>query len=405
VGANRRIAWLMGLAVLLVAACGGNSNAPAATSSVPFNVLSIAAITGANGASGLAFLQGMKAAAIVVNKEGGILGHQVAVQALDPQGNATTAVSMLNQSIDSGPSSGSWNLCACGGTSDENLAENPVAGKAKLVSITQGGAAQLNDPKTFPYHFNDGSDAALTAKYLAQDVQKLKFTKLALLTEDVAYCQSDISMVGTNLANAGVKYVNQTFSATAVDITPTLLQLKSQGVDQIVWCALGASVGYVLKSRSKIGWDVALMGDLGPASSDDVTLVGGDLSAVKGTSFFAFATDVAGSPISKTSTFKDFQTTLASIVPVITTSLHSYLGGWDAVQAMKLAAEQTKSLDSDKLRSALENLKVPSSSPLLLATNGFGWTAKSHAPVNPPAEFTTVPVGPLRSGQYYPPSS
>ena len=53
---------------------------------------------------------------------------------------------------------------------------------------------------------------------------------------------------------------------------------------------------------------------------------------------------------------------------------------------------------------ALENLKVPSNSPLLLAPTGFGWTATSHAPVNPPSEFITVAVGPLRAGQYYPPS-
>ena len=50
---------------------------------------------------------------------------------------------------------------------------------------------------------------------------KLTFKKLALLTEDVAYCQSDITMVQTALTSAGVTPVFQTFSATALDISPT----------------------------------------------------------------------------------------------------------------------------------------------------------------------------------------
>src|ERR1051326_1081620 len=145
VGVTRRLRTLLGLAVLLVAACGSGSTSSTPASSVPFNVLAIAAVSGANGASGLAFLQGMKAAAIVVNQGGGILGHKIDITTQDPQGSATTAVSMLDQSLNSPPSGGgTWNFCQCGGTSDENLAENPVAGKAKLISITQAAAAALN---------------------------------------------------------------------------------------------------------------------------------------------------------------------------------------------------------------------------------------------------------------------
>jgi len=51
------------------------------------------------------------------------------------------------------------------------------------------------------------------------------------------------------------------------------------------------------------------------------------------------------------------------------------------------------------VRSALESLKLPSTSPLIVFPKGFGWTAQSHLMVNYPEQFTIVAPGALKDGQ------
>ncbi|HEY4888058.1 MAG TPA: ABC transporter substrate-binding protein [Candidatus Dormibacteraeota bacterium] len=404
-----RFLGLVGAVVMVAAACGGSGGGTAAnspSSSVPFNVISVAGISGSTGALAASFHFGMQSAAIVLNQQGGILGHKIKITTYDTGGSATNGVSLLTQQLTSTPpDGGTWNFCQCGGSSDEALAENPIAGQYKVISVTNTGATQLQDPKQFPYHFNNSTDARLTAKYLVADVQKMSFKKLALFTSDAAYGQTENQQIGAQLKAANIPYINLTFSATAVDDSPALLQLQSQGVDLIIWSGLGANIGTVLKDRKKIGWNVPMVGDLGVSSSDDLALVGGDKSALTGTSIFAFTADVAGSSISSTASFKNFADTLQTVAPVITGPLHNYLSGWDALQLMKLAATQAGSLDNDKMKAALENLTVPSSAQLLLSPSGFGWTSASHAPVNPADEFEIVSVGPLVNGQFVPPTS
>jgi len=390
---------------MLTAACGSSSSSTGTqASAIPFNVLSVASLTGATGSLPAAFHNGMQAAALVINNEGGILGHKILITTFDSAGSATNAVSILTQQLNSTPpNGGTWNFCQCGGTSDEALAENPIAGQQKVISVTNTGATQLQDPKQFPYHFNNSTDANLTAKYLVAGVKSMTFSKLALFTSDAAYGQTERKTIGTELKNAGINYVDLTFSASSVDDTPALLQLQSQGVDLIIWSGLGANIGTVLKDREKIGWNVPMVGDLGVSSSDDLGLVGGDKNALTGTKIFAFTADVAGSSIASTAEFQLFLSTLKEVSVVISGPLHNYLSGWDALQIMKLAAEQAGSLDPDKMKAALENLTVPTAnSPLLLSPPGFGWTSTSHAPVNPATEFTIVNVGPVVQGQFQP---
>ena len=394
---------LSAVALVMAMACGSSSSAGTTT---PFNVLSVAGISGATGSLALAFHQGMESAATVINSQGGILGHQIKITTFDTGGSATTGVSLLTQQLTGAPpTGGTWNFCQCGGSSDEALAENPVAGQYKVISVTNTGATQLQDPSQFPYHFNNSTDARLTAKYLVADVQQLTFKKLALFTSDAAYGQTENKQIGTALTAAGIPYINLTFAAAAVDDSPALLQLQAKGVDLIIWSGLGANIGTVLKDREKIGWNVPMVGDLGVSSSDDLKLVGGDAAALNGTSIFAFSADVHGSSISSSTAFQNFITRLKTITPTIAGPLHNYISGWDALQLMKLAATQANSLDSDKLKAALENLTVPSSNSLLLSPSGFGWTPTSHAPINPSNEFEIVKVGPLQDGQFVPPSS
>ena len=66
----------------------------------------------------------------------------------------------------------------------------------------------------------------------------------------------------------------------------------------------------------------------------------------------------------------------------ISQPLQQYGNCYDGLIAYNIAAKQANSIDPDKVRAALENLKVPNPSPLIVFPKGFGWTAQSHVMVS-----------------------
>ena len=385
------------LLVMLVAACaGGTSNAPTTPSSnTPFNVLVVGALTGATGALGAACVNGIQASALTLNGEGGILGHKVQIKTYDSGGNATQAVSILTQALNSGTT---WNYTYSGSSSDEQVAEGPSVNSAKIIGISNNGLLSLGDVKTYPYHFLNSSNADVVSKFVVDYAQKQNFKKLGLLTEDNAFGQQEHKSYGAALKAANIPYVDQVFSATAVDISPALLQMQAAGVDGVIWNALGTSIGYALKSRLKVGYMVPFIGDLGVSSGDVVTLAGSS-DALKNVVMQNWSINVATADQGKSPQFKTFLDNLHSVAVTITQPLQQYGNCYDGLQAYNIAAKQANSLDPDKVRSALESLKLPSTSPLIVFPKGFGWTAQSHLMVNYPEQFTIVAPGALKDGQ------
>lgn len=384
---------------LLAAACSTGGSASNSTSGTgdgtPFNVLIAGALTGATGALGAACVNGIQAAAINLNDSGGILGHKVVLHSFDSGGNPTQAVSLLTQAINSGTK---YQFAYSGSSSDEQVAEGPTVNREKIIGISNNGLLALGDPKVYPYHFLNSSNADVTSKFVVQYAQKQGFKKLALLTEDNSFGQQEHASYTNALKAANIQFVDSVFSATAVDISPTLLQLQSQGVDGVIWNALGTSIGYVLKSRLKVGFMVPFIGDLGVSSGDVLTL-GGGVDAIKNVVMQNWTINVKTPQQANDAKFQKFFETLKSVAPTITQPMQQYGNCYDGLIAYNIAAKQAGTLDPDKVRTALENLKVPSPSPLVVFPSGFGWTAQSHVAVNTTEQFSIVKPGVLKDGQ------
>jgi branched-chain amino acid transport system substrate-binding protein len=393
--------FLGALAVaFVVAACGGGSSPSSSTASsgTPFNVLTVSGISGSTGSLVIPCINGFQAAALSLNKQGGIMGHKVVLKNIDTQGNATQAVSLLTQQVNSGTT---WNLAYPGGTSDEELAEMPTVNNSKILNMASASAAVLNDPTKFPYHFGTGTVVDDAAKLIADYVQKQNFKKPALFTEDNAFGQSEQAAIGKAFKAANISYAPATFSATAVDVAPVLLQLQSQGVDGVVWSATGANIGYVLKSRLKVGYMVPFIDDLGAASGDNVAL-SGSADAVKNVVEQQWSVNVAQDKSKQTAAFKDFSDSLHQVAVTINTALNQSAACWDELTMANLAANQAKSLDPDKLKTALENLKVPNPSPFVGYPAGYGYSKTNHFPHTAADTYTFVKAGPIVDGQIQP---
>ena len=392
-------AFATALAALVLAACGGSSPTTATSSpGTPFSVLNVDALSGPLSTTAVACTTGMQAAALALNKTGGILGHPVTIQNFDDQGNPTQANSLLSQALTSGTT---WNMAISGGTSDENLAEMPGLNSAKIINISNASSTLLYDPTKNPYHFGISTSSDLTAHFLVNYVQQQNFKKVGLFTYDGAYGQSENASISKWLKAANIPFVNMTFSSTAIDLSPQLLQLKDTGVDAVVWSDLGAQIGYTIKSRAKIGWNIPFIGDLGVSSSDNYTLAG-DPANLNNMVIQQFAVDVYKPLTSQSATFQTFWSNLQSVAVTISQPLHLYVTCYDILQAFNFAAKQLNTLNSDKIKALWESGWTPPAGGLVWATKGWGWTAASHAPVNTADQFSIIKIGKLVQGQVQP---
>jgi branched-chain amino acid transport system substrate-binding protein len=389
---------LVGLAL---AACGGGATTTGSTqtSSTPFNIRNVNALSGPTSSTAIACTNGMQGAALEVNRQGGILGHKVQIKNYDDASNATQAVNLLQQALNSGTT---WNFSISGGSSDENLAEMAGLNGAKILNVSNASATQLGDPKQNPYHFGISTTPALTSKYLVDYVAKQNYKKVGLFTYDGAFGQSENQTLSAELKAHNIPFVNMSFSQTAVDLSPQLLQLKDQGVDAVVWSDLGAQIGYTMKSRAKIGWFIPFIGDLGVSSSDTYALAGGDPTILQNQVIMQFAVDVYKPLDQQTPVFRKFWDNIHSVAVTINQPLHLYVTCYDILIAFKATAEKLNTLDSDKIKAEWEKGWKPASGSLVWASTGWGWTPDSHRPVNVPEEFTYIKIGKATEGQVTP---
>ena len=195
---------------------------------------------------------------------------------------------------------------------------------------------------------------------------------------------------------------DSSYPATAIDLTPQMQQMQALKPDAVIATAQsGPWIGYVLKAKSALGFNVPFVGDATFSGADAYAIAGADL--VKGVKYYTWGADLYVPPAQQTAAQKTFLSNLTKITPTFTVPVHQYAAGWDAIYFMKIAAEKANSLDPDKIKAVLDGgLKIPSPSPLVDGPNGWGWTPASvtgHLSTPGPGAFVISDIGPLVNGQ------
>lgn len=147
----------IGLVAGLVTACadptGGSAGGGDGGGSTdePFNVLLVTTTSGPLGVFGTGVSNGAKAAADVLNEQGGILGREVVVTVSDMAGDASKGVTLLQQAVASGTKP---DMAFLGLISSDALALAPIATQNEILSWTYTPTAKiLADTESFPYTF------------------------------------------------------------------------------------------------------------------------------------------------------------------------------------------------------------------------------------------------------------
>jgi branched-chain amino acid transport system substrate-binding protein len=351
----------------------------AGASKSPFNVLMIAGTTGPVAPPTLAEIQATKAAAYVINHEGGIDGHPVAVKEVNDNLDPTTALSELQQAI-----SGSQkpNLVFAGTTSNETLAMLPTLTRNKILSMELAGSG-VNDS---PYQFALPNYLPNQATGLVNAIKKQfpSAKKIGIAITNDAFGTSLLQAYEPAITKAGLTYSVQTFSDTATNVTPELQALQATNPDVLIASGYGAIGGYILQDRANLGWNIPTVGDGAEQSNDLPAMV--PASALN--NVFLIAQKLAVyEPLAKESpAFKTFWNATKLEGSTFSQSIVLYTLSYDDLMLVYLAAKQANSISTTAIANALEHLKQPKVKPYVTwSTEGF--TPTVHVEQAPASDY------------------
>jgi branched-chain amino acid transport system substrate-binding protein len=376
---------------------GGGSSSSGGGKPIDIMVSAGTSAQGTLGANANMAVHSVKAAVSVVNKNGGINGHQVNVTVVDDQGDPTTAVTKLQQQINSGHKPLAW---LNSGPSNLSAAVLPVLNQNKIISFNVGPTADSGNPAKFPLNFDMSPSSPNYAIAFCPYAKQHGWTKVGVLYTDDAY--GDV--LGPAIKDACVKDGStvtgiQKFDPTSLDMTAQVQQIKSGNPQVVMLVGYGAEVGYVLKGFTKIGWSVPILGDVAVAATDIV-----NTAPPKG---------LLGTAEEKSLKFQCFQSTVAQSNPPanLTTMINALkeqgpipaslvLGyDYDGVQLLAAGAKAAGTVtDTAAIAKAIEGLKAGDAATGVFPQYFF--SATSHAPNQPASSFTFATPSKLTDGQF-----
>lgn len=388
------------LALAIVAGCGSSSSKTAASKSTsspkaPITVVAVGDESGPTKEVDLPHLSAVEGAAAYFNAHGGIDGHHVVVQILDDDGDPTTAAAVVIKRLSSGSLP---TAISAGNEGNEAAALIPVLKRYDVFALTTQDpqyqcltAGATNCPNEFTLTPSVQVEQVPVASWLkARGIKKV-----GLLDQQIDFTEQEVPVFKKAAAADGISTTVATFPATAVDLTPEMDALKSAGAQAVYVLALGPPVGYSLKARSGLGWNVPILFDPAAAATGPASLVSAALYKNSWEDI-----PFVENPATTAPAIQDMiQYSKPYLGGVTVAPLTSAADGWDILvdlnDAVKAAGGSlsTKALDAGILH-------IPTTDPLRLFSRELGFTAADHDNTLSQADdYGLVPVAPMVDGR------
>jgi branched-chain amino acid transport system substrate-binding protein len=331
---------LITLGIFLVGGLAG-ALAPAGGAAAQVRLGIGAPITGGSAAFGAQIRQGAEQAADDINAAGGILGQKIVTSVGDDRADPKDGVSVANKFAGDGAKFvvGHFN-------SGVSMAASEVYRENGILEITPASTnpqvTERNMWNMFRLCGRDDQQGGIAATIIAE---KFSGKRIAFVHDKTTYGQGLAEETRKALNAKGMKEVMfEGVNKDDKDFTALVSKLKSVNPDLIYWGGLHDTGGLILRQMRAQGLNAPLMGGDGITDDEFAAIAG---PGAEGT-LMTFSPDPRTNP--KNKAIVELFRTKRGFEPQAYT-LYSYA----AVQIIKQAAEQAKSLDPRKVADAMHS--------------------------------------------------
>jgi branched-chain amino acid transport system substrate-binding protein len=299
-------------------------------------------ITGPNAAFGAQLKNGTEQAVEDINAAGGIMGQKIAVSTGDDVSDPKQGVSVANKFVGDGVKFvvGHFN-------SGVTMPASEVYAESGILmvspSATNPKITERNLWNTFRTCGRDDQQGLVASAWI---IKNMKSKKIAIVHDKTTYGQGLADETKKGLNKGGVKEVlYEGVNLGEKDFSALVSKIKASGADLVYWGGLHTEGGLIVRQMRDQGVKAPLMGGDG-ITSDEFATVGGP--GVEGT-LMTFSPD----PRKRAEAKAIVEKFRAKKFEPEAYTLYSYA----AVEVMKQAAEQAKSLDPKKVAEVIKSGK------------------------------------------------
>lgn len=334
--------WL--LLILAITSCSKKSNEIKVGVYGPF--------TGGSAPMGTSMRNGVMLAVDEINVAGGVLGKKLVVIDRDDEAKNERGGQIMQEFLDKekvvavlGPVN-----TGVANASTQYTQQKKVP---QIINVSAGAKVNelFKDNPENNYIFRIAANDEVQAKVIVNAALKKGAKMPAILCDDTNYGQSGREKLEATLAAAGVKPVySGKFKIKDTDMTAQLQEAKAAKADILLVWGIGPELAAVSNSMDRISWKVSMIGSWTLSMSNYTGNAGknGNGTMMPQTFIETLATTPKQQAFVKNYAAKFHESPIASAV--------SAAQGYDSVYLLKLAIEQAKSTDGDKIKEALENL-------------------------------------------------
>jgi len=300
-------------------------------------------LTGPNAAFGAQLKNGTEQAVEDINAAGGILGQKITLSYGDDVSDPKQGVSIANKFAGDGvkfvigPFNSGVTMPASEVYQENGILE--ITPSATNPKITERGMWNI-----FRTCGRDDQQGEVAGKYI---LSKFKGKKIAIVHDKTTYGQGLADETKKAIVKGGMKEVlYEGVNVGEKDYSALVSKIKASGADLVYWGGLHTEGGLIVRQMRDQGIKAPLMGGDG-ITTDEFASIGGP--GVEGT-LMTYGPDARNNPAAKDAVAK-FR---AKKFEPEAYTLYSYA----AVQIIKQAAEQVKSLDPKKVSEAIKSGKT-----------------------------------------------
>lgn len=347
--------------------------------------------TGGSSPMGISMREGIRIAAAKINAEGGVLGRPIVLVERDDEASNERGAQVAQELIDKERVVASVGIVNTGVA----LASQRFYQHARIPVITSVATGSLITKQFVPPRYPDNfvfrisaNDTLQAAMIVVEAVERGGFRRVAIFHDATNYGQLGREDLERALIAHDIRPVAvERFELREADMTAQLRRARDAGAQAVLTYGIGPELAQIANGMARLNWRVPLIGSWTLAMSNFIDNAGPNAEGARMPQTFIAEPTSTGR--------RDFldawkKSSGSARIPVPPAAAQ----GYDSVLLLAAAIRQAGSTDGDRIREALEDLRVKVDGVIMTYDRPF--SKDNHEAIT---DASDIFIGEVRNGQ------